>query len=505
MFAACLLSFFIGFLSLSIEILWVRIFSFANFSLPQAFAFVLTLYLVGIAIGSHIGKRYCTESNNLWDLSAMVLFISSLFDLISPWIYVEVISTMANLMIAAWLIVIVAALKAIMFPIAHHLGVKENLLRVGSVMSRVYVFNILGSTLGPIVTGMVLLNYFSTQSCFVIIALLSLCGSFFCWRDKWNVSAISMTMLCGVVIIGFASTKQPHSLIARLAYPAGKLRTIVENRHGIVSVYEDKKSGDIIWGGNVYDGRVNIDPVINSNKINRLLILSVLQKNPEHVLMIGLSIGTWLKLVTTFPNVKSIDVIEINPGYFEAMKQYPMLYSALSDPRVKVYVGDGRRWLASHPDNRYDLLVMNTTFHWRAYAANLLSREFLSIIKNHMDPHAIFAYNATSSMDAFKTATVVFNNAYRYENFIIASDYDWRPNLYGHDAEEILSSLKLDGHLIFNQNNRQLIQHFLHEPVVTLDEAEKNINIKDVAVITDNNILCEYKHGYTLWEEIYGR
>ena len=56
MFAACFLSFCVGFLSLSQEILWVRLFGFTNESLPQAFAFVLTMYLLGIAFGAMIGR-----------------------------------------------------------------------------------------------------------------------------------------------------------------------------------------------------------------------------------------------------------------------------------------------------------------------------------------------------------------------------------------------------------------------------------------------------------------
>ena len=43
------LSLSIGFLSLSEEILWVRVLGFAFETLPFAFAFVLACYLIGIA------------------------------------------------------------------------------------------------------------------------------------------------------------------------------------------------------------------------------------------------------------------------------------------------------------------------------------------------------------------------------------------------------------------------------------------------------------------------
>ena len=56
------LSLAIGFLSLSEEILWVRVAGFAFQTLPFAFAFVLACYLVGIALGAAYGKRLCARA-----------------------------------------------------------------------------------------------------------------------------------------------------------------------------------------------------------------------------------------------------------------------------------------------------------------------------------------------------------------------------------------------------------------------------------------------------------
>ena len=49
---ALLLSFSVGFLSLSQEIAWVRIVGFAYQGKPQAFSFVLVVFLAGIASGA---------------------------------------------------------------------------------------------------------------------------------------------------------------------------------------------------------------------------------------------------------------------------------------------------------------------------------------------------------------------------------------------------------------------------------------------------------------------
>ena len=56
----------------------------------------------------------------------------------------------------AW--TLTALIKSIMFPIAHHLGSQQSGARIGRSVSKVYFGNIIGSTLGPIVTGYLLLD-----------------------------------------------------------------------------------------------------------------------------------------------------------------------------------------------------------------------------------------------------------------------------------------------------------------------------------------------------------
>lgn len=499
MYTACFLSFFVGFLSLMQEILWIRLFGYTNHSQPQAFSFVLGCYLIGISIGAIIGKKICTSKHNLWEISGIILLISSIFDLISPWAYADLSTSNWQLLVGGTLIIITALLKAIIFPIAHHLGASPVGTHVGRSISRVYVSNIMGATLGPIITGAFLLDMFSTQQCFYLCAGMTFLVSFFCLSEKLRGTSLAMMSLFAVIMASFTFLHNPSELIAKVSSNAANIQHIYENRHGIVTLYKSDRGGDYVYGGNVYDGRTNLDPIINSNHINRLLILAALQNQPTHVLMIGLSIGTWLKLVTSFPGVQTIDVIEINSGYLKAMKNYPHQESALQDNRVQLYIDDGRRWLKAHPDKKYDLIIMNTTFFWRAYSANLLSREFLTLLKQHMSSHAILSYNSTGSPDVLKTANEVFSCARLYENFVTAADFDWTNNLYSQAALHSLANLKLDGRLLFPRGSEKTIARYLHEPLTSSSDLETTAALgRKLEVITDMNLLTEYKYGKSL-------
>ena len=81
-----------------------------------------------------------------------------------------------------------------------------------------------------------------------------------------------------------------------------------------------------------------------------------------------------------------------------------MVSSLLANPKVHIVIDDGRRWLASNPARRFDVIVMNTTFHWRAHTTNLLSEEFLRLARAHLRAGGILHYNTTGSEDALKRA-----------------------------------------------------------------------------------------------------
>jgi hypothetical protein len=529
-YAPHFLSFLVGYISLSQEILWIRVYGFTNHTLPQAFGVVVSCYLVGIAFGAEVGKRLCKGRGNLWRVSGWVLAASLALDFACFWLLVQpcLSDPTVALFSVPLLIILVAGGKAVLFPIAHHLGTVADSGKIGRSMSKVYICNILGSTQGPLVTGLFLLNILSTQQCvFLLLGLLGL-TSFFCFsiansgdhspspsgvtlpgygRPRLALEAGLSLSLAAAALIGVFAIKD--RLFYRLADTKdGALPTkVIETKNGVVSLYGEVSgapgSDDAVLGGNVYDGRTNLSLQRNSNLIDRAVILAAVQPHPSRVLDIGLSIGTWLTIVDTFPEIESVDVVEINEGYLRAIQFYPEQHRALQDPRVHVHIDDANRWLMAHPDTRYDLIVMNTTYHWRNFASNLLSKEFLALLSRHMAPGAVLTYNSTESPDVLKTASSVFKYARRRKSFILASDHDLAPDLNSKASFDRVFSLELEGTRLFPDSSRKLLEGYINEHLVTPDE-EQAIAGRPLEVITQDNMLSEYKYGRSLFGPIVG-
>lgn len=495
------LSLGVGFLSLSQEILWVRLVSFAFEGPPQAFSVVLALFLVGIAVGAYVGRRLCAGSRDLYAAGAFTLIAAALADLLLPHtLHLFLGRDRASLPWLPLAIVGTAALKSVLFPIAHHLGSYQSGPRVGSSVSRVYFGNILGSTLGPIVTGFVLLDRFTVEQCMTFVGLgCALLGALMSLRSgarRARFAAISIASAAAAAAAASPAAEAVAGLAVRTGDETSRITNLVQNKHGIVHTASAAGQADVVFGGNLYDGRITIDMVSDPNGLARAYVLAAFHPAPRRVLVVGMSGGAWTRAVAGFPGVEQIDVVEINPAYLTLVGRYPEVAPVLADPRVRIHIDDGRRWLKRHPDAMYDLIVQNTTFHWRANAANLLSAEFFREVRQHMRPGAIVAINTTGSLDVYRTAQEVFPFTGRFHSFVYGADRDFR--VPAAEALERLAACRVGERAAFRPEQFEpggLAHHIANDSVVPVADFLAGQSTAGIGVVTDQNLLTEYRHG----------
>src|SRR5262249_42932164 len=75
-----------------------------------------------------------------------------------------------------------------------------------------------------------------------------------------------------------------------------------QDRTSIITV--DAAREDIMYGHGIYDGQFNIDPVVNTNLIERAYMVPGLHRSPKRVLEVGLSTGSWTKVLSGYEPVR---------------------------------------------------------------------------------------------------------------------------------------------------------------------------------------------------------
>jgi spermidine synthase len=276
---------------------------------------------------------------------------------------------------------------------------------------------------------------------------------------------------------------------------------VVETKSGVITVTQE----GVVYGGGAYDGKVSTSIVNDVNGIFRAHAVAAMHPSPKNVLMIGLATGAWAQVVANLPGVDKLTIVEINPGYLELIKKYDRVKSLLENPKVSITIDDGRRWLNRHPNEKFDFIVMNTTWHWRGHSTNLLSVEFLELARTHLEQGGILYYNTTSSDDVKKTAATVFPHALRVWNFIAVSD-----SPFSFDKERwrhILTTMTIDGEHIAeteSEDGKKWLEDELRYPdsvneppndesLEARDSILTRANVAGARVITDDNMVPEWR------------
>lgn len=441
---------FSGFISLSYEILWYRAYSFATGTRASAFALLLAAYLEGIAFGALWSKAICGRRHVLRIMALLVAGGSILGFLAVPLIarMVQHVTYVATLPLVA----LSAGLLGAVFPVTTHLSVPPDGL-AGTRTSRLYLSNIIGSAAGTALTGFVLMDYLSLQQISMALLVLGLALGTVVYagaiRDRLRrlgvaAAALVLSAVAMVSAGPLFDTVYERMMFKRDYQPGYRFAHLVESRSGIIAVGPD----GTVFGGGVYDGRFHTSLVDDTNMLVRAYAISAFHPSPREVLMIGLSSGSWAQVIASNPAVGHLTVIEINPDYLELIPQYPEVASLLHNPKITIEIDDGRRWLFRHRERRFDLIVSNTTFNWREHTTNLLSSEFLQVIRRHLRPGGVFYYNTTDSGDALLTGATEFPYALRILNFLAVSD---RPLRFDKEAwRRTLLDYRIDGTPVFD-------------------------------------------------------
>jgi spermidine synthase len=267
----------------------------------------------------------------------------------------------------------------------------------------------------------------------------------------------------------------------------------LENRAAIITVEAGLAGGpDTLYGNGAYDGRFNTSPVDNSNLIDRAYMVAALHKQPKTMLMIGLSTSSWARVFSDYAPLEKISIVEINKGYPQIVRNYPEIAEVLDHPKVSLHFDDGRRWLRNHGGEKFDLIVMNTTYHWRSNSTNLLSREFLELCRQRLNPGGVIYLNTTFSDDVIYTAAHVFHYVTGYSNFVAASDRPFEVSA-GQRGENLLAFLDKDGLPLLHrdQAHRRVLEKLLEHQLI--DVRESILARTRLWLITDDNMAVEFK------------
>lgn len=396
-----LLLFGTGFISMNMEVIWTRAYAPVLGNEVYSFSGLLFFYLLATFIGSFIYradiKKTATKpiihSIALLTIFSLLpvlvndpsvhIFLSAILYALAPMVPVAAISSLPIEILTK--IASISCTLISIVPFCLTLGyMTPQLIDTWSegsptVAGRAYAINILGCIIGPLFASYVLLPVFGPRE-----ALIALCIPLFI---ELALHHKNLSKPMQLVCLAFAVIALPLSIFLCIGYDEFTCRL-----HPKFEVRRDYAATVIACGEghkrNLLVNGVGVTSLDQCTKTMAHLPLLLLKHKPEKALTICFGMGTTHRGLLTW----DIDVtaVELVPsvrdsfGYF-----FTDAKEVLANPKGRVVIDDGRRYLR-RTHEKYDVITIDPPPPTEAAGLSLLlSKDFFSLVKEHLKPGGI--------------------------------------------------------------------------------------------------------------------
>jgi spermidine synthase len=430
----CFLVLVSGFIIISLEILWFRVIGSLLQTNAYSFALILGWFLFGDAVGIFVGAiaiKYIARPRQLffWLQGAVTLYALGALWLIAiahrwPVVYglfigADDVFTRSSpghiaiiLGVIAFMVMPPATLLGMSFPITQK-AIQNDPAVIGQRVGLIQFANIIGNTVGSIVTGLILLQYLGTSGSLRLLALLGL--MFICalvaeglrtgtgWRRQLGHAVLAVVLL--IAFVGFPNNVDFWSRLH--GAERGSQVILGEDRTGIsLMKYESPEKGYLFIAGHEQSK-------VPFYGIHGLLgFLGVLvHPSPKSVLVVGLGTGGTVYGAGANPAIDRVRVVEIVAPIYEIMQKFSALGGKtavdrlLIDPRIKRSVGDARHVLFTEAD-RYDVIEADAVYPRTSLSGLLYSVEYFRQVRARLNPGGICVqwYPSERTLNSFLSA-----------------------------------------------------------------------------------------------------
>lgn len=486
---------------LIVEIVAIRVLSPFYGNTIFTVSSVISVILAALSIGYYTGGRFADRHPSLrWFfsiilISGLVLLLLHFIGTITLPILGNTLSISAGPLISSLLLFFVPSfLLGTLSPYAVKLqSINYPKQGIGSIAGKIFFWSTLGSIIGSLLTGFVLIPHFGVDQIiitngvvlfFLGLIPLSILGE----KKHLNKFLFVLIILIGIPLY-----------ISRAAR-----ENVVYSKDGIyekITIYDGQIAGRPTRffqqdrtesSGMFLDSHDPKDLAYDYTKYYSLY--KVFNPEIKNALVIGGGAYSIPKaLLADLPDA-TIDVSEIEPSLYHLAKKY---FRVVDDPRLHNYTDDGRRLLYDSNKN-YDLVFSDVYQSLFSIPAHFTTQEFFKIAKSKLNQDGVFIANMIGDlshqqpsliMSEIKTFQTVFPNNYF---FAVESPQSIRPQniiIVGYNSDK---HVNLNAPAIVTDSNP--IIRSLRDKVI---DTEK-FDLLPYPIITDNYSPVEYLTGQIL-------
>ena len=395
-----------GFCSLGYEVLWTRALVFSIGNDTYAFSLMLATFLLGIGLGSVIASRFVKR------LAGLIAFLGLLqvligvtvflgtdalyrMDVIVDWIWLHTgqnwpAAVAARFSGTALVMLAPAMLIGALFPLVNSIVAARASVKGGISRSigTVYGVNTLGTIVGSLAAGFVLIPVLGITNSILLLAVLNVLLGVACFigQQRWSYFLAGLAVLCLLVpATRIYASRDPFPMRAAGLSREGPSQ-LVYYKEGATASVAVVKTGDstvMLSVNGVYTAYTTIDDL----QVHYLLgyLPYFLCPEPAEALVIGLGLGvTAASLHSAGMHVDCVELAREEIGSAPYLGRYND--SIVGKKDFSLIIGDGRHHLRT-VKKRYDIITSNAV-HVRL-SPYLYTEEFYTLCKARLTPQGV--------------------------------------------------------------------------------------------------------------------
>ena len=298
----------------------------------------------------------------------------------------------------------------------------HELHKLGRVVGGLYALSTIGSTVGTVLTGFVLIALLGVDKIFLVIGvmllLLSICYFVLFERRYWSAALLLLPVLL------YHPVSHTH-----LTRPDGTKVTMV---HQHDSYYGEVKVVDYSYGprhvrelliDGMIQGGIDMTNQLSLYEYSYYVQLLSYMLNPDGKTCLTIGLGTGVVPRWFEQQGVSCDVVDIDPDVIHVAKKY-FNFSVSG----QIATQDARYYLESTP-KQYDFIVLDV-FNGDVTPAHLVSIEALRLLGKRLAPQGVVAINLIGStkQHTYMTASVVKTLQAAFDQVEVYPTYEVAPN-----------------------------------------------------------------------------
>jgi predicted membrane-bound spermidine synthase len=457
-----------GAASFMYEVAWIRMLSLVLGSSTHAFEMMLSAFILGIALGGALIRRWIDRLTRPVIVLASVQIVMGLLAMLSILGYGLTFDMMGGAINALaksdsgymlFNLFSHGLCLLVMLPATICAGMTLPLLTaylltrgVGeTAIGRVYAANTVGSILGVVLAIQLIMPWLGVKNLVIVGGSLDIAlGLGLLWwlapaRSRsvgWGALAGAGVVACAVALLDLDPLR-----LASGVFRAGMSRLpdnarVLFHRDGKTASVDLVQIGDrmFIATNGKPDASLQVSAHERCLDEHTMILTGAIpwgmHPSARDVAVIGMGAGITTNTLLGIPGLDSVETIEIEPAMVEAARGFgPKVQRAFSDPRSRIHIDDAKSFFAGR-QRRYDLIISEPSNPWVSGVGGLFSVEFYDLLKRHLADDGLLAqWIHMYEIDMPLVASVIKAIAQRFDDYAI----------YGTSSADILIVASVEG------------------------------------------------------------